>query len=44
MLFRLVVILVIIDCFAGDCLYVSGLADLVFVVAFEAGLIGYRLV
>ena len=37
-------ILVIIDCFAGDCLYVTGLADVVSVFEFEAGLIEYRLV
>lgn len=39
-----VVILVIIDRFAGDDLYVTGLADLVFVFESESGLIGYHLV
>ena len=44
MLLCLLVILVVTDCFAGDYLYVSALADLVSVVEFETGLIGYRLV
>ena len=44
MLLCIFAILVVIDRFAGDYLYVSGLADLVFVFESEAGLIGYTLV